>query len=102
MLNDLLAIEYFQLEGMSVMRMIINNYYINQPFWFWNLNILGNKDNTVAADALAPWVTKPSAAIVMTMQDRESLFAKRNHLNNLGYLIVWKRQKTNTVLLSCT
>ena len=49
------------------MRMIISNYYINQPFWYWKLNILSNKVNTVAADVLAPWVTKPSAALVLTV-----------------------------------
>ena len=33
----------------------------------------GNLVNTIAADGLAPWVARPSAAMVLNMQDKQVL-----------------------------
>ena len=46
----------------------------DSTFWWWNQNILGvHWVNIMAADALAPCITRPSATTAWTMQDIQVL-----------------------------
>ena len=59
------------------------------PYWIFCdeiriFNYMYNYVNTMAADALAPCITRPSAAMVSTIQDKQICFSLKSW--NFSYL----------------